>query len=142
MSDPPDLDALARRYLDLWQEQLADLAADRQVADIMARTIELMNSGAAAFAAMTGSGRPAGESEPKGGDQDPEHRKTRQGRNGAAAQDSGGPAAAAPARRPADDGVAELARRVAALEQRVAALEAGGGRGGAGPKGRSRKRRT
>lgn len=142
MSDPPDLDALARRYLDLWQEQLADLAADRQVADIMARTIELMNSGVAAFAAMAGGGEPTTGRDPNDGDEDPEHRKTPQRRSGAATETTRGTAAVAPARRPADDGMAELARRVAALEQRVAALEADGGGSRAGAKGRPRKRRT
>ena len=50
MSDPPELDDLARRYLDLWQDQLAGLAADDEVAEVMARTLELMTTGAAALA--------------------------------------------------------------------------------------------
>lgn len=47
MSDPPDLDDLARCYLDLWQDQLSALADDDEVAEVMARTLELMTPGAA-----------------------------------------------------------------------------------------------
>ncbi len=50
MSDPPELDDLARRYMDLWQDQLAGLATDDEVAEVMARTLELMTTGAAALA--------------------------------------------------------------------------------------------
>ena len=51
MSKPPDLNGLAKQYLDLWQQQLGG-AEDDQAAEIMARTVELMNAGASTFAAM------------------------------------------------------------------------------------------
>ena len=37
MSDPPDMEDLARRYLDLWQSQMSALATDPQVADTLNR---------------------------------------------------------------------------------------------------------
>ena len=57
MSEPIDLDALAKRYLDLWQDRLGGIAKDEKAAEIMAQTIELMNAGAATFAAMATAAR-------------------------------------------------------------------------------------
>ena len=37
MSDKADIDELARRYLDLWQDQMAAFAADPEVAETMNR---------------------------------------------------------------------------------------------------------
>ena len=37
MAEPPDLASLAKRYLDLWQEQLTAMAADPDLAESMAR---------------------------------------------------------------------------------------------------------
>ncbi|MBY0430690.1 MAG: hypothetical protein K2Q10_05795, partial [Rhodospirillales bacterium] len=57
MSETPDLQALARRYLDLWQDQMTALAADPSLAEALARTVTLMGTGAAAFAgAASGMG--------------------------------------------------------------------------------------
>ena len=56
MSERPDLQALARQYMDLWQTQLEGLAGDREVAETMARTLELMSAGPAALAAMAAQG--------------------------------------------------------------------------------------
>jgi len=36
MSDPPDMDALARRYLDLWQQSITEAAGDPDAARAMA----------------------------------------------------------------------------------------------------------
>lgn len=36
MSDPPDLDSLARRYLDLWQQGMSQAAADPDAARALA----------------------------------------------------------------------------------------------------------
>ena len=46
----PELDELARRYLDLWQDQWTALANDPMVAEAMARGFQMMGPGAAAFA--------------------------------------------------------------------------------------------
>lgn len=50
MPDAPDLEVLARRYLDLWQDQMAAMAGDPAVVEAMSRTFALMTQGAAAFA--------------------------------------------------------------------------------------------
>ena len=48
MSEPPDLETLARRYLDLWPDQLAATAADPETADLWRRWFSLMGWGASA----------------------------------------------------------------------------------------------
>ncbi len=128
MTKSPDLEALARRYMDLWQDQLKGLANDRETAEVMARTLELMNAGAQAMAGMAMQATAL-----DGGPKNAAHARTAQPAAGAA------PAGAAPGA--ADDGVAELARRLARLERRVAALEAGPGKGGRKPKPRAGKRK-
>ena len=144
MTDPPDLQTLAGRYLDLWQEQLGAMARDPAVSDALARSFSLMTQGLAEAAQ---GARPADDPAAGG-----EHARTRPppeaNPDGAtrepgvgSASDSGtgtghtaGPAAAGPASGdsgPADD---ELAARIERLEQRVALLEAalGGVLAGAG----------
>ncbi len=70
MSEPPDLDALAKRYLDLWQDQLGAVSKDRQTAEIMAQTMELMNAGATAFASMTAAQENTNKENPNKGNAD------------------------------------------------------------------------
>jgi hypothetical protein len=114
MAEPPELASLAKRYLDLWQEQLTAMAADPDLAESLARLL----AGLA----------------PPGWPQWP----------GAAARDgaASGPAAAAAPPRQRGVAVDEFARRLAAVEKRLAALEAGTRRGGksdpAKPRGRRR----
>jgi len=48
--DDLGLDDLARRYLDLWQDQWSALAADPGVADMVARSFGMMGPAAAGFA--------------------------------------------------------------------------------------------
>jgi hypothetical protein len=121
---PSDLEALARRYLDLWQEQVASMATDPKVAEAVAAGVAMMNQGASAFAQAvnlkTGNPKPgtADERTPAGP----------------------APAAAAPDD-PRLDGD-QLARRLAAVEERLAALEAALGAGGGRTKGKPRKRRA
>lgn len=141
MSDPPDLHALAQRYLDLWQEQLAGLAGDREVAELMARTIELMNTGATAFASMAQSAAAPPDGEAKGGEPAKRDDTDTKQKPGAASRAPGAQAPGA-ARGAADDDLAECARRLGALEKRVATLEAGTRRGRGGAKGGSRPRRS
>ena len=38
MTDSPDLQRLAARYLDLWQEQVARMATDPALPDLMAKS--------------------------------------------------------------------------------------------------------
>ena len=54
MTDAPDLEQLARRYLDLWQDQMAALVNDPTTAEAMGRTYTLMTRGVAAFADAVG----------------------------------------------------------------------------------------
>jgi len=150
MSETPDLDELAERYLDLWQDQMSALANDPEFAEVMNRLLAssaaAMPDMAAAWAAwpammaglaaggrtkdgesteQTGTG-PGGS--PPGGEGDA---RAAEGPSGAEA------AAVAPGHRGAD--LVELARRLAALEDRVAALESRTGKGRRGARGGSRK---
>lgn len=54
MSIPPDWDDLARRYLDLWQQNISAAAADPDTARDLAQLI----SGFGAFAGMGAAGSP------------------------------------------------------------------------------------
>ena len=112
--DPPqDLNALAKQYLDLWQQQLGGISKDEQTADVMARTMELMNAGAATFSTMAAAatlnaGVDTHEPKPTS--------RTKPRTN---------PQATAPSPGDTDDDLAELSRRLERLEKRIAALEAG-----------------
>lgn len=115
MSEPPDLDALAKRYLDLWQDQLGAISKDRETAEIMAQTIELMNAGATAFASMA-----AVHDNPNKGNADADNAPTA----GTSNVPPGTEAAAAPPGA-SDSDLDELARRLERLEKRLDTLEAG-----------------
>jgi hypothetical protein len=144
MSDNPDIDELAERYLDLWQDQLSALAGDPEFAEMMTR---LMGSsaaampGTAAWAAWPAAlaGLVPGAAGERAGDGKDEEQAA--GTAGAGTGPSGTKAAAAaPGAGGAD--LVELARRLAALEERVATLESGLGRGRGDAEGGSRKRRA
>ena len=99
--DPADFDRLARRYLDLWQSQLAGLASDQALTEQIARLFAAANTQVASAIEMA------------------------QGARHAASPPStppGTPAAAASPGNGADD-VDELRKRVEALEVRIAELE-------------------
>ena len=96
MADTPNPEDLARLYLEFWQQPLAGLTRDPQVAESIARMFDLMTAGAAAFAKIvagqTAEGAAKGATHPKS-------------------------AAAAEVR------LDQIARRVAELERRIARLE-------------------
>jgi hypothetical protein len=136
MSEQADLDELARRYLDLWQDQMTALAGDREFAEALQQLMTMMSApgGAAgdagpefwrAWPAMMTGQQPGQQTEAFADD-------------GTGGRAPGAPAAAtAP-----DDGGIDLdhfTRRLAALEGRIAALEAGAKRGRGGAAGKSRK---
>src|SRR5579859_6000968 len=52
MSKPPDLEALARRYVELWQDQIAATAVDPELTDGLARMMQLVGGGFAAQAGL------------------------------------------------------------------------------------------
>lgn len=102
----PDLQDMARRYLDLWQDHLNAVAQDKDTAETLARTMALMSSGAQAFAdsAKGATARDDDTSEP--------------GANSGTTPStdaSGG----------SDPRFDEFARRLAAIEERLAKLESG-----------------
>src|SRR5882724_8669343 len=115
MAEPPDLAALAKRYVDLWQDQLIALAAHPELAEGLARLLAALPqpSWPAGFRDWSGAAGPAAD------------------RPASAAGASGG----------GDRELRELLRRLAAAEERIARLEAGvaGGRPRAGKKSRRRR---
>jgi hypothetical protein len=116
MSVKTDLADLAKRYVDLWQEQLIASAADPDLANAFAWWWE-------ALLPATGEG-------------------SIRGFGGERADPSSAPG---PASAPAPSGersgrVDELARRVAVLEERLAAMEAGARRRRGSPAPRGRRR--
>jgi uncharacterized protein YhaN len=135
MSERADLDELARRYLDLWQDQMSALAGDEEFAETLQRLMTTMGlaAGAApefwrAWPAVMAGLKPA---------QHGNRVSDEQSREGAA-----GPASPAAASDGGEPGLDRLARRLAALEKRVAALETGAPRGRERAASKPRKRRS
>lgn len=108
---PPNLEEMAKQYLDMWQAQLAAMTGDADTAKAMAGTMAMMGAGAQAFA---DAARQAAAAQGPGND----------GGNPSGAGGAPGAAAAADAA-PGGAGAAvdELARRLAAAEERIARLE-------------------
>jgi hypothetical protein len=98
---PPDMETLAKRYLDLWGKQVASMAADPKLAEAMSKTMAFMAEAAKGVPMPPGVGgsddggaRPSGSSAPD-------------------------PAPAA-----SGDDLGRMAERIDALDRRVALLEA------------------
>src|SRR5262249_31016984 len=121
MTDSSAPDALARRYLDLWEEQMAAWASDAALADVLRLWMGLI--GLDRFGAGSRADGPPGRS----------------GKDGEEAAPAA-PPADAPGDRQHD--LAEFARHRAALEQRLAALEARAPVADAGAGRRPRGRRA
>jgi hypothetical protein len=124
MTSPPDLRALARRYVELWQDQVAASATDPELTGALTRLLELAGGNLAASAHLWQTLWPAPPAAPRD-------------------QPVPAPAGSAPAAAaPADGGghLEQLALRVAALEERLAALESGADRPRRGARPRPRKR--
>lgn len=151
---PEDLQDLARRYVDLWQDQMTALASDPDFAESLQKVLTSMGVAASGLpalwtawpaamssmmaaaqpdlqaAARAGAG-PVGEREDDG---ESAGKRKADGQTGATA---GAPAsAAAPHGGGTDLGVLE--ERLAALEQRLLALEGKGRRTGSRAKGKSK----
>jgi len=146
MSEPPELESLVRRYLDLWQEQWAAMAADPELADAFARWFAtLSQAGGAMFAGlMPGFNQFAPRDFPPAAGE--RHGRSSEERSEAPGQPGRTQAArAASARASSGRGnldVAELARRLAALDERLAAVEAGTPAGRNRTSKKPRRRRT
>ena len=123
--DTDDLQALARRYLDMWEDHLAELGRDPAVAENMARAIELMNTGAAAFATMATDAQ--AESQAK------RTERTHEPATDAPPAGPAGPPAHGHAPGPADADLDDLRRRLARLEERLDRLESALAPGGKAP---------
>jgi hypothetical protein len=120
MAEPPDLDTLARRYLDLWQEQVAAVAADPELTQTYAHLAQAMSAlGPAGWMSLWSAAAP-GFQPPNPGSPPPHDQRAAQ-----AAAPSAPPRAAAAAAPPGDrrDDLAELGRRFAALEERLFRIE-------------------
>lgn len=145
-----DLEGLAKRFQDLWQEQLAATAADPEFMEMMGKWMGALAGGgarppatpagvapgpmdpAAWMAAMQqvmAAGRGAGKEEAD---------DASAGKGGSKA----GAAAAAPASGVGDVAGGELEHRLADLERRVERLEAGLGAKGKRAPARSRRRKS
>src|SRR5260370_10909983 len=133
MPEPPDLSSLAKRYVELWQDYLTAAAADPELADSLARLLAAMGDGAAlspwsAWLRSASSGLERSEraaTPPSRADEPaaPQPATARSGQRKAGATARAAPIAAPSHER--DDGVAEFARRLARLDERLAAIEAG-----------------
>ncbi|MEK7244975.1 MAG: hypothetical protein AAB223_03035, partial [Pseudomonadota bacterium] len=118
MADTPNPEDLAKLYLEFWQQPLAGLTRDPQVAESIARMFDLMTAGAASFAKIV-AGQAAGAENPsapaKGASATASAKGAAEGRpDRGASSDARGDS---PAR------LDQIARRVAELERRIARLE-------------------
>ena len=145
-----DLEELAKRFQDLWQEQMAATAGDPEF-------VEMMGKWMGTFAAA-GTHPPSAPSGGMPGPMDPAAwmAAMQQALAGAGAAGKGrsddanagagrpkaGAAAPAGASGAGDVAIGELERRLADLEQRVGRLEAGPGGKGKGAPARSRRRKS
>jgi hypothetical protein len=139
--EPEDLDALARRYVDLWQDQMTALAGDPDFAESLQKLMAALGVGAGGMPALMSAWPTAmaglmAAAQPTA--------KAPQGDGGQESHGKSGPMSAAGAAAVAassDGGGADLGRleeRLAAVEQRLAAME-GTLDGRAGGKGRGVK---
>ena len=122
MPNSPDLEDLAQKYMNLWQEHLNALAGSPDASNVMAQTMAMMSSGAQAFADAAGASvppSPAGRN-----DSTPDRPQSTAHSDGDAGLD-----------------VANLHQRLTALEERVAELKTRtSGRGSATGKGRRKNK--
>ena len=110
MATPPEINELAKRYLDLWQEHLTGMAADPEWGAAMTRLFAAFIS--PAMGLDDESTGPISFSEELGGDTGDADRSD--------ASKGSTPAASAPAGGSPD--IRELERRIAVLEERLAQL--------------------
>jgi hypothetical protein len=131
MAERPDLAQLAKRYLDLWETQLAAFGSDPALLDQMARTVAAVGATLVAASAAAGDGATA-QSEESG------HGRSR---NQDAASAARTPAAGATSF-DRDARLDQLARQLADLERRLAGIEAALAGKPRAPRSRSRKARS
>lgn len=130
-NDDSEFEALARRYLDLWQDQMAAMAADPSVTEAMAKSVAALSSN---MATMMNGAPPFPTPFPfpaPSTDANPLNRDSKEARHADAATNRNAPFPASRAQTAglaSDDqcgDAADLLRRIAELEDRVAQLEKG-----------------
>src|SRR5579883_510901 len=138
MTEPPDLSQLAKRYIELWQDYLTAAAADPDLIDSLARLFAGMGVAASLWPGSWPRRRDA-----QAGDGGCE-RDGPPGWGVAATPDAAPPRAAAASAALGEraDDLARLARRLAALDERLARLEAGSRQGARGARRQTRRRRS
>jgi hypothetical protein len=119
MTDSPDLQRLAARYLDLWQEQVARMAADPALPDLMAKSYGMIKER---------WDKASQQFQPGGQDRDPN----------AAGRTKAAPV---PSSQPGDQ-LALILERLAAVEKRLGELEQAAGGRGRRAKGGDKPRRS
>jgi hypothetical protein len=150
MLDPPDYDDLARRYLDLWQEQWAAMAADPRTAELLTQLYSLVGQQMSAFAPFLqgfsafGPGPGPAADSSGAADEIKKHREDHDAARSAperSVRRGEPPSRATPSGAAPDDradGVDELTRRLAVVEERLARIETVA----AAPRPRRRARKT
>jgi hypothetical protein len=111
MAEPPDLAQLAKRYLDLWENQLTAFGSDPALLDQVARTVAAM--GATLVAVSAAASHPAERQE-----------ETAHGRSRKEDARAARTPTASSASSDRDARLDELARRLAAMERRLTGIEA------------------
>jgi len=131
MGDQPDFAALARQYLDLWEDQLTAMAADPDLAEQSARFFEAMTQlGQDVNPIMTKNLAEFLQSAQTGNTHAPD-------RPGTATAGTEAPATASG---DGDERLDQLARRLALVEERLGRLEAGSGKKPRKPASRTGKK--
>lgn len=131
MNDQPDFAKLARQYLDLWESQLTAMSADPDLAEQSARFFEAMTQlGKDVNPMLTANFAEFLDRAQMGTRNAPDPTSS--------APDRAAPPPAASGDR--DKWMDQLSRRLAALEERLDKLEAGGRKKGGGTKSRARAR--
>ncbi len=148
--DAADLERLAKRFQDLWQEQLAATASDPEFMEMMGKWMGALAAGGLRPPAPPPGGTP-GPLDPAAWMATMQQALAAAGATGkdeaddasaGAPSPKAGAKAAAAASGPGDVGGDELERRLADLEQRVGRLEAGIGGPRARPAAGTRRRKT
>lgn len=126
MADTPNPEDIAKIYLEFWQQPLAGLTRDPQVAESIARMFDLMTAGAATFAKIVAGQAAGAEGAPGGAGRQNQGPDAAYSKGAVARPDRGASSEArgdSPAHPATEARLDQIARRVAELERRVARLE-------------------
>jgi hypothetical protein len=148
--DPPGLDQLAKRYMELWQDQLAAMSADPELLAGMSRFMSgALAQGMAGMAPVytqpRTADRPSANGAAANGSANGSAKPNGHDRNDGNGYDTGAQAGTPAAAAAPDDrslGVSELIHRLGLIEARLASLEAGIARGRGSADGGAEARRS